>query len=159
MSHIERLTPRPALHQNCVDFPVSANTVHCIKTAWIFWNCGIASLHRCIKTAWIFRAAPTISTSYKLWQTRKNRVVRKISAEETRELHGHGARAFGSMLRVEAETAPTTIIAVIIIGDEHRRLTRSVTERDTETETETERLRPHTADRAAIPSIRRRPHR
>ncbi len=30
-------------------------------------------------------------------------------------------------------------------------------ERDTETETE--RLRPHTADRAAIPGIRRRPHR
>src|SRR5258707_11205712 len=93
MSRIERLTPRPALHQNCVDFPVSANTVHCIKTAWIFRNCGIASLHHCIKTAWIFRAAPTISTSYKLWQTRKNRVARKISAEEHGRLHEHGALA------------------------------------------------------------------
>ena len=71
MSPIERLTPRSALHQNRVDLPVPANTVHCIKTAWIFRNCGIASLHHCIKTAWIFWTAPTISTSYKLWQTRK----------------------------------------------------------------------------------------
>src|SRR5215470_13878715 len=103
MSRVEGLTPRPALHQNRVDFPVSANTIHCIKTAWIFRNCGIASLHHCIKTAWIFRTAPTISTSCELWQTRKNRVARKISAEETRELHGRGTRAFGSTLRVEAE--------------------------------------------------------
>src|SRR6266481_5697071 len=110
MSHIERLTPRPALHQNCVDFPVSANTVHCIKTAWIFRNCGIASLHHCIKTARIFRAAPTISTSYKLWQTRKNRVARKISAEEHGGYTSTAPTAFGLVLGVEAETAPTTVL-------------------------------------------------
>jgi hypothetical protein len=50
MSRIERLTPRPALHQKRVDLPVSANTVHCIKTAWIFRHCIIASLHHCTKT-------------------------------------------------------------------------------------------------------------
>ena len=110
MSPIERLTPRPALHQNCVDFPVSANTVHCIKTAWIFRNCGIASLHHCIKTAWLFRAAPTISTSYKLWQTRKNRVARKISAEEHGGYTSTAPTAFGLVLGVEAETAPTTVL-------------------------------------------------
>jgi hypothetical protein len=116
MSHIERLTPRPALHQNCVDFPVSANTVYCIKTAWIFRDCGIASLHHCIKTAWIFRGASTISTSYKLWQTRKNRVARKISAEETRELHGHGTTASACCCMSSKETAPTTVTAIIILG-------------------------------------------
>jgi hypothetical protein len=115
MSHIERLTPRPAMHQKRVDLPVSANTVHCIKTAWIFRNCGIASLHRCIKTAWIFRTAPTISTSCELWQTRKKRVARKISAEETQELHGHGNTAFDLVLLVEAETKPAIVTAVIIV--------------------------------------------
>src|SRR6266436_4846090 len=116
MSPIERLTPRPALHQQRVDFPVSANTVHRIKTAWIFRNCGIASLHHCIKTAWIFRAAPTISTSYKLWQSQKNRVDRKISAGEARELHRHGAHGFrlGASCRSRDCTHHRT--AVIIIG-------------------------------------------
>jgi hypothetical protein len=122
MSHIERLTPRPALHQKRVDLPVSTNTVHCIKNAWIFRDCGIASLHHCIKTAWIFRAHPTESTTYKLWQTRKNRVARKISAEETRELQGHGTTAFGLVLHVEAETAPTTVLPSSS-SFEHRRLT------------------------------------
>jgi hypothetical protein len=37
-------------------------------------------------------------------------VARKISAEETRELHGHGTTAFGLVLLVEAETAPTTVL-------------------------------------------------
>lgn len=107
MSHIERLTPRSALHQKRVDLPVSANTVHCIKNAWIFRDCGIASLHHCIKTAWIFRAHPTESTTYKLWQTRKNRVARKISAE--RSTGASRARHHGFRL-VAWCRAPNTVL-------------------------------------------------
>ena len=154
MSPIERLTPRSALHQNRVDLPVPANTVNCIKTAWIFRNCGIASLTHCTKTAWIFRTHTTKSTTYKLWQTRKKprgpEDIRRRGREATRARR-HGFRLHP---RVEAETAPTTVTAVIIIGVEHRRLTRSGRKRDTDTETEIT-IMPPRAWRAGIYTIDR----
>jgi hypothetical protein len=49
MSHIERLTPRPALHQKRVDLPVSANTVPLHQKRVDLpglWHCIIAPLHQ-----------------------------------------------------------------------------------------------------------------
>jgi hypothetical protein len=111
-----RLTPRPALHQNCVDFPVSANTAHCIKTAWFFRHCGIASLHHCTKTAWNFRAAPTNSTTYKLWQTRKKPRGPEDIRKETRSFTGTHPTAFGLLLHVKQRDCTHHRTAVIIIG-------------------------------------------
>ena len=168
MSPLERLTPRPALHQKSVHVPISArpSTMSVIAPKVRAFT-DIDSLHHCTITPKP-RAHPDIG------QTRISNINGLASAAEagsckkcrvTRKYYVSAHTSFTDtppqlLLRASCQSNRDCThhrTAVIIIGSSTAGLRALGTEK--ETETETERLRPHTADRAAIPGIRRRPHR
>jgi hypothetical protein len=102
-----RLTPCPALHQNRVDLPVSANTVHCIKTAWIFRNCGIASLHHCTKNRVELPGRTNkINDLLIVAKAKKTAWTGRSPQKEHASFPRHGTTASASYFVSSKETAP-----------------------------------------------------
>jgi hypothetical protein len=119
MSPIERLTPRPALHQKSVHVPISArpSTMSVIApTARAFTD--IDSLHHCTITHQT-RAHPDIgqtrisninglASAAEAGSRKKCRVTGKYYASGARKLHRHAPTVPAACFVSSTETAPTT---------------------------------------------------